>query len=206
MTAQEIINRFELWVDDNTELSSSDELDLLNEVYIDVWTDRAWEFSRKSFSSSINGTTISLPSNFSYITENARYTDNQSNNLIENQKPRLVLIGENKYKVVDYATRKQYDNKSGYCWVDILNNNLVFSTSVNGTVEYDYIYFPDPLTLTDTPLFPERFHPVLYHLMAVSDYAIQQFDKAKSYAIENQIKADHWLSKLRMWNANLLNG
>jgi hypothetical protein len=40
--------------------------------------------------------------------------------------------------------------------------------------------------------------------MAVDDYAIQQFDKAKSYAGENQMKADDWLERMQIWNANLV--
>jgi hypothetical protein len=39
--------------------------------------------------------------------------------------------------------------------------------------------------------------------MATEDYIIQQSDKAKSYAPENQSQADKWLSKMRYWNANL---
>ena len=80
--AQTIIKRFELYVDDGTELSTSEELDLLNKIYREVWTDRPWESSKKPFSGVINGTTINLPDDFAYICENARYTDISRSNYI----------------------------------------------------------------------------------------------------------------------------
>ena len=203
MTGQEIINKFSLWVDDGTELSATDELELLNDVYKEVWTERPWEFAKKSYSGSISGTTVALPSDLAYITENARYTDNQANNYIDNQAPRLVWIGDNYYRLINWSDRKQYEGKEGYCYIDIVNDNLVFTTSVSGTVEYDYVFFPEDLTTSTSPVFPSAYHKVLVHLMASSDYAIQQFNKAKSYASENQVKANEILEKMRIWNANL---
>jgi hypothetical protein len=54
-------------------------------------------------------------------------------------------------------------------------------------------------------VFPERFEPVLFHGMCVDDYMIQQSDKLKSYARENQAKYEQKLSDMRMWNAKLIN-
>ena len=47
MTAQEIIAAFELKVDDSTELSTSEELALLNRVYQLVCDERPWEILKK---------------------------------------------------------------------------------------------------------------------------------------------------------------
>jgi hypothetical protein len=185
MNGAEIIKKFETQVDDITELSASDELDLLNKVYNDVWTDRPWEFSRKQFSGAISGTSIALPADFGYI-----YGDEK-----------VVYVNGNKYTVINSYYRNDY--YGNYCWVDVVNSLLVFSTPVSGTVTYDYIFFPADITLATSPVFPESFHHILYHLMATEDYIIQQSDKAKSYAPENQSQADKWLSKMRYWNANL---
>jgi hypothetical protein len=205
MTGQELIALFEQQVDDLTELSASSELVLLNKVYNNVWNDRPWEFAKKGFSGSINGVSIALPSDFAYIIENAGYTDVSQNNVNGNQAGKIVWVGSAYYILVNWSDRKQYENKSGYCWVDIANSLLVFTTSVSGTITYDYIYFPADLTTATSPVFPEAFHHILYHLMATEDYVIQQSDKAKSYAGENKAQAENWLSKLRYWNANLLN-
>lgn len=194
MLVSDIIKKFETYVDDSTELSSQDELDLLNKVYRDVWTDRPWEFAKKEYSNTISGTSKALPTDFAYICD----TGDSFTPL------KRVYVGNSEYRVVNFSDRRTYQNRSGYCWVDMVNQLLVFSGSVSGTLTYDYVFFPVDLTIVDTPLFPSTFHDVLYHLMAVDDYAIQQFDKARSYAPENQKKADYWLSKMAMWNANLV--
>ena len=190
----DLIASFEEYVDDGTELSSTQELALLNKVYIDVWTDRPWYFSVKPASVAVSGTTAALPSDFAYVC---------SQNIIEEVDNKIVWIGTTYYIIVPYTDRYLYNTRAGFCWVDYANSNLVFSTSVSGTVTYDYVYFPAALALNTSPAFPSAFHDVLYHLMAVDDYAIQQFDKAKSYAPENQAKADHWLTKLRYYDAQV---
>lgn len=191
-TARDIIKKFEAYVDDTTELSTASELDLLNKIYRQVWTDRPWEFAKKEFSGLISGTEIDLPSDFSYI-----YSKDPQNN------DELVYVDDKPVMLVGWSDRKQYEGKIGYCWVDIPNNKLCFSTPQNGTVKYDYIFFPPDLGLDDTPLFPAAFHDVLYHGMASEDYIIQQFDKAKSYSAENMALYNQWLTKMALWNANL---
>ena len=205
MTADNIIKKFELYVDDATELLSDQELDLLNKIYRQVWTDRPWEFAKAGFSGTINGTNIDLPDDFAYIYENANYTNNQSRGLVNNSAQKIVYVNDSPKILVNWSDRKQYTGRDGYCWVDIPNGKLYFGVSVNGNVTYDYIFFPEELDLNDEPLFPAMFHDVLYHGMASEDYIIQQFDKAKSYATENQSKYDSWLEKMAMWNQNLLN-
>lgn len=197
ITGADIIKKFETYVDDGTELSSTDELDLLNKVYNKVWMDRPWEFAKKGFSSAINGTSLALPADFAYIIMSSpdEYAEPQ----------RIVWIDNSYYTVVNFSDRRNYQDRSGYCWVDVVSDTLEFSEVVSGTLTYDYVFVPADLTLTTGPAFPERFYPILYHLMAVDDYAIQQFDKAKSYAKENEIKAEDWLERMQIWNANLVN-
>lgn len=189
-----IIKKFETYVDDGTELSATDELDLLNKVYNKVWMDRPWEFAKKGYSVSINGVSIALPTDFSSIIETE----------LNGEMKKVVYVGANYYRVVPFSERKNYQNRSGYCWLNMASSLLEFSESVSGTLTFDYIFVPADLTLTTGPAFPERFSHILYHLMAVDDYAIQQFDKARSYANENQAKADDWLERMQIWNALLL--
>lgn len=204
MKTQDIIAKFRTWVDDGSELSAQDELDLLNKVYRLVWTKKAWEFSKKDYSANISGTEVSLPTDFAYICENASFTDNQTNNLIGNSTPKIVWVGTTYYIVINWSDRMQYDGKQGYCYIDIRNKKLKFTTNVSGLCRYDYVFFPDDLELDDEPLFPAAYHHCLYHLMAADDYVIQQFDKAKSYSEENQARAEYWMEEMAIWNANLL--
>lgn len=192
MLVSEIISRFELWVDDGTELSSDEELDLLNKKYQEVCTLLPWEFLKTDFSGDINGTSIALPTDFQYILQTE----------VDGVAGRFVFIGDKYYQLVNYTDRRLYQHP-GYCWVNLMAGMLEFSESVSGTVTYDYLSFPIDLTPADKPIFPDRFHHIIYHLMASDDYAIQQFDKAKSYANENEAKADKLLEQMKLWNANL---
>lgn len=204
MIASEIIAKFETQVDDGTELSVSQELDLLNKKYTELFIDRPWEFSKKAFSGNINGTSIALPTDFAYVSENASFTDVSYNNLNGNQSPKIVWVGTTYYILVNYSDRRQYNGRSGYCWVNMGNSTLEFSTAVSGAIDYDYVFFPEALAIDDSPIFPASFHYVLVHMMATEDYIIQQFDKAKSYAAENKAMADNWKSQMALWNANLI--
>lgn len=203
-TGSEIIQKFEIYVDDSTELSATEELDLLNKIYLDVWSAHTWEFAKKAFSGTINGTSIALPTDFGYIVGNANYTDNSIGSSVDTQAPKLVWVGSDYFKVVNWSDRKQHQN-GNYCWVNIVSGTLEFNRSVSGAISYDYFFIPPALTLSTSPLFPSTYHAILYHGMASEDYIIQQFDKAKSYALENQSKFGYWLEKLEMYNANLIN-
>lgn len=193
MTVEQIIKKFELFVDDGTELSAAEELDLLNDKYLEICSERPWEFLKKSFSGSINGTSITLPSDFQYILET------EVNGVIG----KFVFVGEKYYQLVCFQDRKNYENVGGYYWINIADKKLEFSESVSGTLTYNYLSIPNKLEAGESPIFPDRFHRAISYLMATDDYAIQQFDKAKSYAKENEEKAEKLLDQMRYWDANL---
>lgn len=192
MDSAKIISKFELYVDDGTELSATDELELLNKKYQEVCSIMPWEFLKKGFSGTISGTSIDLPTDFQYILETE----------VNATVGRFVFMGDRYFQLVNFQDRRLYQN-SGYCWVNLGTSKLEFSESLSGTITYDYVHIPDDLELDDEPIFPKRFHHILYHLMASDDYAIQQFDKAKSYANENEAKAEKILEQMKIWNANL---
>lgn len=206
MTGSELITRFELQVDDSTELSSSESLSILNRVYHKVLTDRPWEFLKKAHT----GTTVSgqdyiaLPSDFQYLSVNSNYTNTSGN---EARLP-VVFVGPNydEYKVVSWSDRRQYRDEDNVCYIDIVNSRLYFAKTPTSakSVEFDYIYMPDDLTTATSPVFPARFHEILVYGMAVDDSVIQQSDKAKSYAGENNQKFMGIMDDMAYWNANLI--
>ncbi|MBM3204881.1 hypothetical protein FJZ48_02800 [Candidatus Uhrbacteria bacterium] len=208
MLASEIIAKFELYVDDTTELSSSEELALLNKIYHKVCDDRPWEILKKEASGSMTSTTsITLPSDFSYLVENLNYTDN-SYSTENNAKPVAVRInGTSLVQVINWSDRNQYLNNAGYAYVDLASNTLKFmgAQPSGATYAFDYKAVPTDLVLAGTPVFPARFHDILYHGMCVDDMVIQLFDKAKSYADFHQTQFNDYLKRLALWNANLQN-
>ncbi len=203
---QDIITLFESLVDDTTELSSDESLALAERVYRRILNTRPWEFLKKEFTGTVSGTSIALPSDFAYMTDNYNYTDNTIET-VQRSRPCVVFVGDNyePYRVVNFSDRKQYRNQSNVCWVDVRQDTLEFASSAASgkSISYDYIYNPDSLTLATAPVFPSRFYPSIAYAMAVEDMSIQIFDKAKSYAKENNAMYNTYLADMAYWNANI---
>lgn len=196
-------------MDDTSDLSSSEESDLFDKIYNSICNDRPWEFLKNAATGSLSTTVpyVSLPASFSYILQNANHTDSS----YPSEFPVVWVSKDNgvtwsPFKVVSWSDRRQYRNRDGYCYVDIVNSRLVFALQPTGAwlYEFDYKAYPTALALTDTPAFPSGYHDVIYHGMCVDEFIIQQSDKAKSYLAENQAKFTKWFTDLAYWNANLI--
>ncbi len=207
MTTAQIITEFELYVDDTTELSSAEELRLLNRVYQRICDSRVWEFLKKEASGTMSTTTtISVPTRFAHFIENRLMTDN-SDDFDQNSKPVGILINGTKWlKIINWSDRRQYVNQEGYAYYDAANNTITttYAQPSGATYSFDYKEYPADLT-TDSPVFPTRFHPMIFHAMATEDMVIQLFDKARSYAAENAGAYASYMADMTMWNANLQN-
>lgn len=196
---------FQLQTDDTTELSSTEELAIANRVYRKILNDRPWEFLKKSDTGTIaSDGTIDLPSDFAYLVQNGNYTDSS----YIARRP-VVFVGSNysAYNVVSWSDRRQYRNQDGYCYVDLVNSKLVFTsadTVAGQSYEFDYIYNPDDLELATSPVFPARFHELIVYGMQVDDNIIQQSDKAKSYMAENNAKYNDLMKDLAYYNSKLI--
>lgn len=211
MIASEIITKFHLYCGDQSELSSDDELDLLNNVYGNVLQDRPWEFLKSNATGAItvsNGVaTIPLPENFRIFAENNNYTDNQTE-IRNNASPKVVFVGQSyePYQIVNYSDRRQYRNQAHYCYVDPVLKAIVFTALPSDTslYDFDYIFQWDDLAIGDTPIFPADFHNILFSLMCVDLEIINLFDKTHSFAVQNQAAADKGMKAMQLYNANLL--
>lgn len=204
MLASEIIKKFELYMDDTTELSSDEELDLLNKKYQMISAELPWEQLKKAYSGTTDGsTTLSLPTRFSYIVNNQNYSDDS-----QYASGPVIYIGSNydPYPLISFSDRRRYRTKSGYAYLDIANSNLVFTVAPSSgkAVEYDYIEYPADLTTSTSPWLPSRFHDWLYHEMCIDDFVIQQSEKARSYRDEHKKAAEEYRASARQWNANLI--
>lgn len=208
MLSSEIITGFEQYVDDATELSSTQELTLLQKVYDQVCMDADWEFLKAVASGSFALTTpnIALPADFSHLCENNSYTDN-TQSTENNAVPKVIFISSayTPFQVINWSDRRQYRNQNGYAYVDLPNSGITFTATPAAidTYEFDYIKTPAALTLVTSPLMPVRFHPMLYHLMAIDDEICLRFPRAQSYAVDNKARADSYKADMAMWNASL---
>lgn len=197
-TATQLIATFELQVSDVTELSTIEELAILERVYQKVCSDRPWEFLKTPVSgtmsgSGVNGFYITTPTDFAYFAEN-----------FENERVIFVGTDYTPYQIVDFSNRRQYKDITGYAYLDLVNGKIYFTgTPASTTYEFDYIKFPATLTAGTSPIFPARFHDILVYLMASSNDVLQLSPKATSYKIENEILAKELLNDMIFWNANL---
>lgn len=206
-TPADIISKFELYMDDTTELSTDEEYDLLNQKFHEVSDECPWESLKKAFSGTTDGTVnVSLPTRFSYITTNANESDDSQ---YADQPVAFVGSGYSPYRIVNWSDRRSYRDSDGYAWVDLPNSNLVFAVAPTSgqAVEFDYIQYPADLTsssVTTDIWIPQRFRSLLVHLMASDDFVIQQSEKARSYQRENEQKAKAQMDALKLWNSRLI--
>lgn len=197
MNGTQIITKFELQVSDITELSSSEELGVLNRVYHFICTSRPWEILKKTATGSIStdatGSYITLPADFYHLAENLAGS-------------KVVFTGSNLVQntVVNFSDRRSYANLAGYAYLDIVNSKIRFTTApVDTTYEFDYIRIPDDITTSTSSVFPTAYDDLLVFGMAVDNEILQLSPKAKSYMLENQTKFNSLLANMESWNSHL---
>ena len=209
-TATELIQLFELQVSDITELSSAEELSILNRINNRVCLSRAWEFLKTSASgtlsgSGVDGYFITLPTDFSSFSENFQYTNNTISPQ-NNASPKVIFIGAkySPYYLVNYSDRRQYLGSTGYAFLDLANDKIVFTgTPVETSYDFDYLKTPPTLTAGDTPPMPARFQDILVYGMAAEDSVMQLSPKATSYANENRALYEQYMADMAYWNSQL---
>ncbi len=211
---QDIINKFELYTGDTTELSSQDELDLANKVYRKIQNDRPWQWLKKTATGTItvaNGiATITPPSDFSYFAENFQAT-NIAQEPHGNESPKVIWVATTSglydhYHIVNFSDGRMYLNEQGFCWYDMANNVIQFAalpTETDLSYEFDYIYVPVDLTLTTGPVFPAQFWDIIFHGMCTDDLMIQLFDRTHSYEQEHLQAYMNLLNQMQFQNAEL---
>lgn len=201
MTKAQIITKCELYLDDTSELSSQEMSELFDKVYRDICSDRPWEFTKSTHTATASGTTVSLPSDFLYLVKNYDWTDPNT----EGGRP-VVFVGSDytPYQVVNWSDRRRYRTHSDKAYLDIPNDNLVFTSAVSDSIEFDYHAQQTALSTSESPVFPEEFHQAIVHGMAVDDFMIQHYPKAESYANENRAKYKDYLERMAYWNSKLI--
>jgi hypothetical protein len=190
-------------MDDTTELSEAEEIRLIEKHSQRIANRFPWMILRAEATGTVSSGSIAWPTRFDHMVENYNYT--AMNEYGEGPK---VLIGADltPYKVVSYEDRKRYNNHSGHCYVDPINDTIVFTDSSADGKSYSFDYHTYPATLTattDTIWIPDRFAPALYHSVCVDDFVIQQSEKARSYRDENLANSQMWVNEMRTWDARL---
>lgn len=196
MTGTELIAKFNLQVDDSSELSDAETLELLNDVYQEVQDDRDWEWLRVTQTGTTSTTVpyIALPSDFKKLAVNK---DNLS----------VIFVGTDyqEYTVVAYQQRREHIDQDGFCYIDIPNQRLYFTKQPTSAlaVEYDYIKIATAILAATEPLFRDGFHKILAFGAGAKFNSIELSDKATSYRSENIAAYNDILSSLRLEDAQI---
>lgn len=210
-TVTELITTFERLVDDVTELSTAEEIALVNRIYFRVCNERPWEFLKTEASGTLLGSGvdsmyITLPSDFSNFIEDDQWTNNTISTQL-NSSPKVIFMGTDlaPYKIVNFSDRRKYLGNVGYAYLDLANSKIVFTgTPTLTSYTFDYISVPATLTAGDTPAIPTRFQDIIPYGMATENDIMHQSPKAESYLVENQTRYNQYLTDLAYWNAQLI--
>jgi hypothetical protein len=199
MLTSDILLRYALQTDDASELSSTEQLALAQEVYDEIQDDRDWEWLRATATGTTSTTVsyVALPADFKKILPNK---DNKS----------IVFVGTDyqEYVVIPMSSRHDYRNMDGFCYIDIPNQRLVFilqPTSAR-TIEYDYVKRAVALTPSTSPLVDTtQFNNLIAYGMARKFVNIEQQDKSGggSYQREFEKEYDRILSDFRLVDAEI---
>jgi hypothetical protein len=195
MTKSDIITKFELYMDDMSELSTTESENLFDKVYNRVNSDRPWEGTKTEYTGTAP---VTLPDDFLFLVQNYNYTDET-----EYGSGPFVFVDSEPVKVVSWSDRNRYTSDVAY--LDMRNNTMEFASDETGsTVSFDYHASLPTLLNAESPWFPASFHDIIYHGMCAEAFMIMQAEKAKSYANEHLAWYNKYLGDMAMWNARLI--
>lgn len=222
MTWEEIIYRFRLQVDDGSELSSDEELALLNQCYRELQNDRDWEWliTQYTGTQSVSVPYIDLPADFKKLSANYNWITQWFGNAwvpigfnwfylpINISNTPVVFVGTQyePYEVVSFSNRRNHRDQSNVCYIDVPNQRLYFTIqpTTAQSVEYDYIKRAAALTTATEPLFNDAYHEILAYAMAAKFDPIQLTAKDwMNYMTDNQRQYFALLEQMAVEDANI---
>jgi hypothetical protein len=200
LTGQQIIDRFELYTDDTTDLSSDEELILANDKIRLIYMEQPWEFLRRKKTGVIESDgKITLSSDFDEFLEN--FSDDPT---IGEAVMKVVYIGSQKspYLVVPMGQRNA-NNFSNVCWIDPSDGKINFSQNPGrgATYEYDYKTSPDDVTVATSPKLPPEYHPMIIFSMLIDEEIIKKSEKARSNMQDNAVQYQRYMKNLKLRDA-----
>ncbi len=190
MTTQQIIDHKNLLVDDDTTLSSDEDLILANKSYRKVLSESRWPFLIKRHTATQSTTVpyIALPADFkSFAPVDGKYNA-------------FIGTSASEYPLISIVDSINYNGYDGRVYVDLANSRLQFTKQPTEakSVDFFYIYQPNDLTLITSPIFPSEYHYMISHDMVTDYYISDQTPKGRTYYAENMAKYDDYLQRMKM--------
>jgi hypothetical protein len=199
MTGQLIIDHFHTLTDDDTTLSTDEELILLNKVYRKILNRIQWNYLITTHTGTTSTTLpyITLPSDFKRFVPFDGEDDGRYSIFVGTDSVPYNLISQS-----DSFNYGNYYNADGFFYLDIKNNRLYFTkqpTEVK-TITFPYIYRPDDITLLTSPIFDSDYHYAISHGMVADYHIADNTPKGRTYYQENEAKFDEYLQQMIMEN------
>lgn len=200
LTGQQIIDRFELYTDDTTDLSSDEEIILANDKIRLVYMEQPWEFLRRKKAGVVeNDGKITLPTDFDELMENFSDDPTAGEPLMK-----VVYVGSQKspYLVVPMGQRNA-NNFSNVCWIDPLDGKINFSQNpgTGAAYEFDYKTSPDDVAVGTSPKLPAEYHPMIIFAMLIDEEIIKKSEKARSNMQDNAVQYQRYMKNLKLRDA-----
>lgn len=200
LTGQQIIEKFETYTDDTTDLSSDEEISLANDKLRLIYMEQPWEFLRRKKSGVVESDgKITLPTDFDEFLEN--FSDDPT---IGEPIMRVVFIGSQKapYLLVSMGQRNA-NNFSNVCWIDPSDGKINFSQNPGTGVSYEFDYktSPDDITVNTSPKLPPEYHPMIVFAMLIDEEIIKKLEKARSSMQDNAVQYQRYMKNLKLRDA-----
>lgn len=198
LTGQQIIDRFELYTDDTTDLSSDEELILANDKLRLIYMEQPWEFLRRKKAGVVESDgKITLSSDFDEFLEN--FTDDPATG---EATMKVVYVNRSPYLVVPMGQRNA-NSFSNVCWIDPTDGKINFAQSpgAGAAYEYDYKTSPDDITVATSPKLPPEYHPMIVFSMLIDEDIIKKSEKARSNMQDNAVQYQRYLKNLKLRDA-----
>ncbi len=200
LTGQQIIDRFELYTDDTTDLSSDEELTLANDKLRLVYMEQPWEFLRRKKTGAVESDgKITVPADFDELMEN--YSEDPT---ISEPLLKVIFIGSQRspYFFVPMGQRNA-NQFSNVCWIDPSDGKINFAQSpgTGASYEFDYKTSPDDIAVGTSHKLPPEYHPMIVFLMLIDEEIIKKSEKARSSMQENAVQYQKYLKNLKLRDA-----
>lgn len=199
MTGQEIIDKYRVLTDSQDDLSDSELLGILNKRYREVLTERDWEFLRKSATGSV---TTADPLEITFPSDFVKPALSRDRN---GELRYIMYMGTDyeEYEFINMGERRLYRDTKSYVYPDYRQSKFVFTAPEDSAraYEFDYIYEPDDITTSTSPVIPSRYHNIFPHLMA-TDFSIIDATEGQTYDNQNFNQAMNLFAQMQLEDAN----
>lgn len=115
-----------------------------------------------------------------------------------------VLIDTQELLPIPFEQRILYKDSPNYYYIDLANSNFaVTRVGTGGIINLIYKKYSPALTVATSPLFPERFHPILgYDVAAVYLSGVDIDDIASSQTAAHRMASLELRRAMAGWDAN----